>query len=48
VLTHELKLFERILEKDEQWFVKKSYQVAHGGHNPRIYLLGKKNEARKK
>jgi tRNA (guanine6-N2)-methyltransferase len=41
VLTHELKLFEKVLA-DSAWQVKSKHRVFHGGHYPNIYLLGKK------
>ena len=42
VLTHEIKLFEKIL-KDfrEVWRLRESVRVFHGGHYPRIYLFTK-------
>lgn len=43
VLTHEIKLFDKLMQEDKHWFVKKSHQVAQSGHNPRVYLLNKKN-----
>lgn len=40
VLTHEIKLFEKILKDfSEVWRLRESVRVFHGGHYPRIYLL---------
>lgn len=39
LLTHELKLFERVLAAQHVWQVAENIQVSHGGHNPRVYLL---------
>jgi ubiquinone/menaquinone biosynthesis C-methylase UbiE len=41
VLTHEIKLFERILREQSSWAIKASIRVFHGGHYPRMYLLEK-------
>jgi tRNA (guanine6-N2)-methyltransferase len=40
VLTHELKLFEKILAAF--WHIKAQHRVFHGGHYPNIYLLVKR------
>jgi tRNA (guanine6-N2)-methyltransferase len=41
VLTHEIKLFEKILAAS-QWRIKSQHRVFHGGHYPTIYLLVKR------
>lgn len=41
VLTHEIKLFEKLLSQDKNWRLMQSLKVSHGGHFPRIYLLNK-------
>ncbi len=40
VLTHELKLFEKILTSS-LWKIKSQYRVFHGGHYPHIFVLNK-------
>nr|WP_221277124.1 methyltransferase domain-containing protein [Deinobacterium chartae] len=40
VLTHELRLFEGILEAS-RWRLDREVQVFHGGHRPKMYLLRK-------
>ncbi len=40
LLTHEVKLLERLLETSE-WQLETSFKVFHGGHYPRVYLLKK-------
>ena len=42
VITHEIKLFERVLEGQQDWHAKELFQVYSGGHHPKAYLLGKK------
>ncbi len=39
VLTHEIRLFEKILAQQSQWRVKETIKVFHGGHYPHIYSL---------
>ena len=39
VLTHELKLFERVLRAQRVWRVTEQVGVFHGGHYPHLYLL---------
>lgn len=39
LLTHELRLFEKVLRGQDRWRVTRQLQVAHGGHHPRLYLL---------
>lgn len=39
LLSHELRLLERVLRAQRAWKVAKQLQVFHGGHHPRIYLL---------
>jgi tRNA (guanine6-N2)-methyltransferase len=41
VLTHEIKLFERVLQEQSRWHARELFQVYSGGHHPRAYLLGK-------
>lgn len=44
VLTHEIKLFERVLERQRRWVPRKAVRVFHGGHYPRMYLLVRTGE----
>ncbi len=39
VITHEVRLFERLLAAAPAWQVKRQLKVFHGGHYPRLYLL---------
>lgn len=39
VLTHEMKLFDGVLDQQSQWKVKTVHKVYHGGHYPRMYVL---------
>jgi tRNA (guanine6-N2)-methyltransferase len=39
LLTHELKLFERVLAAQRAWGVVQHFRVFHGGHYPHVYLL---------
>lgn len=39
LLTHELKLLERVLADQDFWRVERHFQAFHGGHYPRAYLL---------
>ena len=39
VLTHEIRLFERVLEQQAWWKAQQVVRVFHGGHYPRMYLL---------
>lgn len=41
ILTHELKLFEKVLTTSP-WQIKAQHRVFHGGHYPNIYLLVKR------
>jgi tRNA (guanine6-N2)-methyltransferase len=41
ILTHELKLFEKVLTTSP-WQIKTQHRVFHGGHYPNIYLLVKR------
>ena len=42
VLTHEIKLFEKVLASfNEVWHLRETVRVFHGGHYPRIYLLAR-------
>jgi len=41
VLTHEIKLFERVLAEQTRWHAKELFQVYSGGHYPKCYLLSK-------
>ncbi|WP_225429878.1 methyltransferase domain-containing protein [Deinococcus detaillensis] len=42
VLTHELKLFERLMAEQDRWHVHELFQVYSGGHHPKAYLLSRK------
>lgn len=44
VITHEIKLFERLLP-NSAWQVGAVHQVYSGGHHPKIYLLHKSKRA---
>jgi ubiquinone/menaquinone biosynthesis C-methylase UbiE len=39
LLSHEVKLLQRLLDNTPQWRVQHSTRVYHGGHYPRFYLL---------
>lgn len=39
LLSHELRLLERVLGAQRAWRVAERLQVFHGGHHPHIYLL---------
>jgi len=39
LLTHELRLLERVLRAQRTWRVLERFSVFHGGHNPHLYLL---------
>ena len=39
LLTHELKLFDRVLRAQRAWRVTEQVGVFHGGHYPHLYLL---------
>ena len=39
LLTHDIKLFERILKNQSDWQVDKNLRVSHSGHHPKLYLL---------
>ena len=41
ILTHEIKLFERVLAEQTRWHAKELFQVYSGGHYPKCYLLSK-------
>ncbi len=41
VLTHEIKLFEKVLADFDTWQLRDTVRVFHGGHYPRIYLFVK-------
>jgi 23S rRNA G2445 N2-methylase RlmL len=41
VLTHDIKLLEQILASQPNWQSKRSFQVFHSGHHPKLYLLQK-------
>ena len=41
VLTHELKLFERLLAEQDRWHAHELFQVYSGGHHPKAYLLNR-------
>ncbi len=42
VITHEIRLFERVLAEQQDWHARELFQVYSGGHHPKAYLLGKK------
>ena len=42
LLTHEIKIFEKIALEQKVWKIIRELQVYHGGHYPKIYLLIKK------
>ncbi|EYB68741.1 RNA methylase [Deinococcus phoenicis] len=42
VLTHEIRLFERLLNEQSRWHARELFQVYSGGHHPKAYLLGKR------
>ncbi|GGN38278.1 methyltransferase domain-containing protein [Deinococcus daejeonensis] len=42
VITHEIRLFERVLQNQQKWHAHELFQVASGGHHPKAYLLGKR------
>ena len=39
ILTHEVKLFERVLGEQSAWRLVNNVRVAHSGHHPRMYGL---------
>jgi tRNA (guanine6-N2)-methyltransferase len=39
LLTHDVRLFEKVLEGQDGWTLRESHRVYHGGHYPRIYVL---------
>ena len=39
LLTHEVKLFQRLLAAQSAWRVRAEHRVFHGGHYPRLYRL---------
>lgn len=41
LLTHDIKLFERLLKNQDDWQVKEEIRVSHSGHHPRLYLLSR-------
>ena len=41
VLTHELKLFERLIAEQDRWHARELFQVYSGGHHPKAYLLSR-------
>ena len=41
ILTHEIKLFERVLQGQSRWHAKELFQVYSGGHYPKAFLLSK-------
>ncbi len=40
LLSHELKLMDRLLREQQMWRVRETLQVFHGGHYPKVYVLG--------
>lgn len=41
LLTHEIRLLERVLEDQQVWRAEREFRVFHGGHYPRVYLLSR-------
>lgn len=41
VLTHEIRLFERVLQQQYLWNARELFQVYSGGHHPKAYVLTK-------
>ena len=41
LLTHEIRLLERVLGDQTVWRVEQEFRVFHGGHYPRVYLLSR-------
>ncbi len=41
IITHEIKLFEKLLAEQQKWYAKELLQVYSGGHHPKVYLLNK-------
>lgn len=41
VLTHDIRRFESVVEETGFWQIRKTHQVYHGGHHPKMYLLTK-------
>jgi tRNA (guanine6-N2)-methyltransferase len=41
ILTHEIRLFEHVMEEQSRWHAKELFQVYSGGHYPKCYLLSK-------
>lgn len=42
VITHEIKLFERLLSEQDRWHSRELFQVYSGGHHPKAYLLSRR------
>lgn len=42
VITHEIKLFERVLREQHKWEGRELLQVYSGGHHPKVYLLSRR------
>ncbi|WP_309573366.1 methyltransferase domain-containing protein [Deinococcus sp.] len=42
LITHEIKLFERVMQEQHKWHAQELLQVASGGHHPKVYLLNKR------
>ena len=41
IITHELKLFDKVLAAQSTWHERQRLQVRHGGHHPVVSLLAK-------
>lgn len=41
ILTHELRLFERVMQAQQRWRAKELFQAYSGGHYPKAFLLSK-------
>lgn len=42
VVTHEIRLFEALLQEQKQWHARELFQVYSGGHHPKGYLLSRR------
>lgn len=42
VITHEIKLFQGLLEGSTEWYARELFQAFSGGHHPKAYLLSKR------
>lgn len=42
IITHEIRLFERLISEQDRWYSRELFQVYSGGHHPKAYLLSRK------